>query len=73
MLLPICLEVVIITRVLHHVWVRTSDVRVSNYRVSTFDLLALHPIPDLLALQLAQLEPEVHVLARLAVGERLIL
>ena len=73
MLLSISLEALIITDVLHHVRVRTSDVRVGNYRVSTFNLLALHPIPDLLALQLAQLEPQVHVLARLALGERLIL
>ena len=73
MLLPIGLEVVIITGVLHHVRVRIADVRVGNYGFSTSDLLALHPIPDLLALQLAQFEPEVHVLAHLALGERLIL
>jgi hypothetical protein len=66
-LLPVSLEA-LITRVLYHVRVRNAVFRVGNYRVSAFDLLALHLIPDLLALQLAQLEPEVYVLARLVFG-----
>ena len=68
MLFPISLEALIITGVLYHVRVRNAVFRVGNYRVSTFDLLTLHLSPDLLALQLAQLEPEVHVLARLVFG-----
>jgi hypothetical protein len=70
-LLAIGLKALILT---HHVWVRQADVRVGNDGLSSaLDLLALHPIPDFLALQLAHLEPEVHVLARLGLGQRLIL
>lgn len=55
MLLPICLEFLILK---NHVWVRPPDVRGGNYGISSaFYLLALHPIPYLLALQLAHLEP----------------
>ena len=68
MFLPISLEAVIITVVLHHVRVRIADVRVGNYGVGTFDLLTLHTIPDFLALKLTQLEPKVHILPRLAFG-----
>lgn len=71
MLLPISLEFLILK---HHVWVRPADVRAGNYGLSSApDLLALHPIPYLLALQLAHLKPEVHILACLGLGQRLIL
>ena len=65
MFLPISLEAVIIT---HHVRVRSAHVRASHYGIGTFDLLTLHTIPDFLALKLAQLEPKVHILSRLAFG-----